>query len=228
MIAEKIGGVNASPQDPFSVRAPRDAARQISPAADIRLLTPPGFDGGQAVTWNNTAVNGMVSIPAKVSKDTERVKELLRVADCHAATFGSEEWRFVSYGIEGVHHAVQPNGVLVLNDRGRTDISEISATLFATRVLYFLTTNLTEDDARYVQGAAKDVLTIGIDNPTWTAFSPTSYTKTAELTQLTNDRVNGMITGRDPLAALDIFIRDWKSRGGDQMRKEFEDDLKAQ
>jgi putative aldouronate transport system substrate-binding protein len=123
---------------------------------------------------------------------------------------------------------VQPNGVLVLNDRGRADISEISATLFPTRVLYFLTTNLTEDDAHYVQGAAKDVLAIGMDNPTWTAFSITNFTKAAELTQLANDRINGMITGRDPLSALDTYIKDWRSRGGDQIRKEFEDDLKAQ
>ena len=44
---------------------------------------------------------------------------------------------------------------------------------------------------------------------------------------LTQDRMIAVITGRDPLSAFDTFVKDWRSRGGDQMRKEFEQELKA-
>ena len=37
----------------------------------------------------------------------------------------------------------------------------------------------------------------------------------------------GIITGREPLSAFDAFVNDWRSRGGDQMRKEFEPELKG-
>ena len=53
------------------------------------------------------ASTGIAAIPAKVGKDKERVKELLRVIDYLAAPFGCEEWVFLNYGHEGVHHMMQ-------------------------------------------------------------------------------------------------------------------------
>ena len=36
-----------------------------------------------------------------------------------------------------------------------------------------------------------------------------------------------IISGREPLSTFDTFVTDWRSRGGDAMRKEFEQELKA-
>ncbi len=49
----------------------------------------------------------------------------------------------------------------------------------------------------------------------------------AELSQLRIDRLNAIISGREPLSAFDGYVKDWRSRGGDQIRKEFEAELKA-
>ena len=45
---------------------------------------------------------------------------------------------------------------------------------------------------------------------------------------LRHPRRASWFTGREPLSALDAAIRDWRSRGGDQIRKEFEQALKEQ
>jgi putative aldouronate transport system substrate-binding protein len=41
------------------------------------------------------------------------------------------------------------------------------------------------------------------------------------------DRMTPIVSGREPLTALDDAIKEWKSRGGDQIRQEFEQSLKA-
>jgi putative aldouronate transport system substrate-binding protein len=78
-----------------------------------------------------------------------------------------------------------------------------------------------------MQQWCKDQLAFGIDNPTYGLYSPTAIAKNAELQTLTNDRMVAIITGREPLTSFDGFVNDWRSRGGDQMRKEFEQELKA-
>ena len=50
--------------------------------------------------------------------------------------------------------------------------------------------------------------------------------RVAELNQFGFDRATAIITGREPFSALDAAIRDWKSRGGDQIRTKFEQSLK--
>ncbi len=82
-------------------------------------------------------------------------------------------------------------------------------------------------DAQYLQGAARDIAALGIDNPALSAFSPTNTSKSAELNQLGLDRVTAIVTGRSPLTDLDTYIRDWRSRGGEQIRQEFQGSLNA-
>jgi hypothetical protein len=45
-------------------------------------------------------------------------QELLRILDYFSAAFGSEEYTFLNFGIEGTHHTLRPDGMRVLTDRG--------------------------------------------------------------------------------------------------------------
>jgi len=47
------------------------------------------------------------------------------------------------------------------------------------------------------------------------------------LNQLGLDRVTAIVAGRSPLADPDSYIRDWRNRGGDQIRQELQDSLAA-
>lgn len=201
----------------------RFQAKRINPSANLAALVPPGFDGGKGVTYNGTGFGSTAAFPARAGKDPERVKELLRVLDYFSAPFGSEEYNFLNFGVEGVHHQLMPDGTRILNDRGRAEISELGTVVLPPRVLYF---PADPGDAAYLQGKAAEIAALGIDNPALTAFSTTNASKSAELNRLISDRVTALITGRDPLTALDTMIADWRSRGGDQVRKEFQDALK--
>ncbi len=78
------------------------------PQADAAPLLPPGHDGGDPVTYQGPGFAGFTAIPAKVGQDTARLEELLRVMDYWCAPFGSEEYTFVNYGIEGRHSPSTP------------------------------------------------------------------------------------------------------------------------
>lgn len=227
IIGGKIGMHVAQPQEPYAVRAPRNEILKINPNADLQLMLPPGHDGGQAVTWNNTAVNGLLSIPSRVGNDEERVRELLRIVNYHAAPFGSEEYLFINFGFEGEQHTRNENGQLSRTEKGQADVNEIPATFFPTRVYNFPSSNVTEEGILGIQEITKDMLEIGIDNPTWTAYSETQATQAGVLNQFAIDSINGIVTGRQPLEALATYREEWKGRGGDQIRSELEEYLSS-
>jgi len=193
-----------------------------NPAATI--LVPPGFDGGKPAVERSQGFFGMTCIPATVGKDPERVKELLRVVDYDSAPFGSEEYTFLRWGVRGTHYDLQ-DGAPILNDRGKAEIGALSGGIGRRNDVFYYPE--APEDARLMQQWAKDQLEFGIDNPTYGLYSPTAIAKGSELGTLTTDRMIAIIAGRDPLSAFDTFLSDWRSRGGDAMRKEFEQELKA-
>ncbi len=220
----KVGGVIDSIVNFTGPNGFRAVARQLSsPQANVVPLIPPGFDGGKATVDLASGFFGFPAIPAKVGKDPERVKELLRVVDYFAAPFGSEERNFLDYGIEGVHFTVAADGTRVQNDRGKSELGDL-ATLSGGLTTYYSTI---PGDAQELQNATRDLVALGQQNPVLGLYSPTDSAKGGELNQLRIDRVDGIVTGRDPLTALDQYIKDWQSRGGDQIRKEYQDALKG-
>ena len=74
-------------------------------------LAPPPHDGsGGPVTYNIAGYFGQWCIPAATAGDDAKVEELLRITNYFAAPFGSEEYIFLNFGIEGVHHTLNDDG----------------------------------------------------------------------------------------------------------------------
>jgi len=204
-----------------------DRTRDIAPinaAAKVVGLISPGFDGGKALAYNNPGYFNFAAIPAKVGRDRERVKTLLRLLDYWSAPFGSEEWLFITNGLKDVHYTLDRDGAPIRTDLGQREIGDLSYVVNGPFV--FFNAQIPEM-ARYQQRLAQDLLAIGSDSATQGLFSPTFATKGTELAQLQLDRTVAIVTGREPLAALDVWIKDWRSRGGDMIRKEYEEGLKA-
>ncbi len=196
-----------------------------NPNASITALVPPGHDGGQGVSYNMNGFWGFTGIPAAVGRNRERVRELLQIMNYLAAPFGSEEHTFLWNGIEGVHHEARPDGTRVNGERAGVDMPGLVYMLQSEYRFYYPGS---PGDSEKSQQISKDVIAIGIDNPTFGLNSDTFNTKAAELTQFGNDRVTAVVTGREPMSAWDAYVREWKSRGGDQIRKEYEQELKGQ
>jgi putative aldouronate transport system substrate-binding protein len=196
-----------------------------SPTAELAPLLPPDQSSDLGVLNNSSGYFGFTATPAKIGQDREKVTELLRILDHLAAPFGAEEWRFIRYGFEGVHHTVSADGSFALMDRGKADIGPfqtLAYPLISEYIFFYPGT----DDARTALDVNKRMIAIGIDNPTWNLFSPTGVAKQSQLDQLIRDRWIEIVTGRQPLAAVDELARDWRSRGGDDIRKEYQEALK--
>lgn len=202
----------------------RAKSKEVTLVANAVGLVPFGHDGGPAVYHNSTGFFGQTAIPAKVGQDRERVKELLRVLNWFAAPFGSEEAKQKD-GIEGVHYTVTETGETRNTDLGNVEKAGFGGIANAPPVFYY---PRVPGDAEYMQGLVRDLLAIGIADPTWGVFSPTSASRGGELSQFIADRRLAIVLGREPLGAWDTALREWKSRGGDQIRQEYEEALKAQ
>lgn len=198
--------------------------RTANPQAELTGLLPTTVGGAKAVTLNTPGSFGFTGIPSTV-KDKERVKELLRLLDYLASPFGSEEWLFLNYGLEGVDHQVDANGVLTLTEKGTQERGDLVFVMAGLPALYY---PKTPDVAVSAQKLGAEIIKIGLDDPTWPLYSATNVAKAAELGTFGFDQVTAIVTGRQPLSALDTAIKDWKSRGGDQIRQEFQQSLQGQ
>lgn len=196
---------------------------KVTPGAKVIGLVPPGFDGGKPIIYNNIGYASYMGISAKAGKDKERVREILRIFNYWAAPFGSEEKIFIDNGIEGVDFTYR-NGVPIKTDTGTSEIQDLSYTVNGP--FAFFNPDL-PGFAQYEQQLAVDLIANGVNNPTTGLFSPTNAAKGGELNQLLIDRTVAIVTGREPLTALDQWIKDWRSRGGDTIRKEYQDAMKA-
>ena len=77
------------------------------------------------------------------------------------------------------------------------------------------------------QQMAHEIMKVGIDDPSWPLYSQTWVAKSPELRQFGFDSMTAIITGRQPLSSMDDVIKEWKSRGGDQVRQEFQQSMQG-
>lgn len=194
----------------------------------IRHLLPPPGPGRRAVTFNAAGYNGIVMIPSKVGRDSAKVRQLLRILDYFASPFGSEEYIFLNYGLEGVHFTRSASGNPSKNAQGTTDIGDLFRLLTPPNVSYaegsqYFTDAEQEAWTRLLDQAYHDHYRIGIEDPTIGYVSAASLRRGPALNQLIVDNVKALISGRTPMSGYNQFVQDWRSQGGDQVRRELQD-----
>ncbi len=222
-IAGKIGGYSSGFLElPGSqgLRAKTKAAS--SPNADVQAILPPGHDGGKPSWRLGGGIFGFVSVNNKVGRDQARARDLLRVLDWFAAPFGSEEYNFLNFGILGTHYTIGTDGSVVRTDSGRAEIAEIPLIANSPPAFFYPDTPA---DGPYMQGVMRSMVDVGVNSPVESLYAPSASEKAAVLNQLTKDRTIDIVVGRRPLSGLDELISEWRSRGGDQIRKEYQDAL---
>ena len=137
--------------------------------------------------------------PASLAGDDARIEELLRVTNYFGAPFGSEEYIFLNYGLEGIHHTVNDDGSRTLTQQGTEEVLQP----LARRPQRPLQPEpggdhlRPEPDGRAECGSASPRPTIGLYSPTAAARRP------SVLTQLYSDRKIEIATGRADMSALD-------------------------
>jgi putative aldouronate transport system substrate-binding protein len=185
----------------------------------INGMLPPNFDSGsKANTWQGSLDFSFTAL--KKSSDS-RIKELLAIANYIAAPFGTEESTFMGNGVLGVDYTIK-NGLPVKTDQGTAEV-QLSTGYLAQgpSVLAGQYTQATKDCYEY----EKKFLPQSVADPTQALYSDTASSKNATLNQAITDATNAILQGRKPLSSWDDAVQAWKSGGGDQIRKEFQEAL---
>jgi putative aldouronate transport system substrate-binding protein len=199
-------------------------ARQAAKPFEVHMIPLfPAHDGGKPVSMLNAAHLGATAIK-KGSPD--RVRELLRVLNYLAAPFGSAEDLLLSYGVEGPDYSLDEKGNPVLTDRGNPDANYLPFKYIAQRPSVLYLPDI-PDYTRELMAAEKVLLPIGISDPTTGYVSATAVRNGAVVTQTFYDGVRDIIVGRRPFGDYDQLVSDWRSGGGDVIRKEFQDAISS-
>ena len=198
--------------------------KQANPKAVLTGLMPSAPGGSKAVTYNTPGSFGYTAIPATVGKNQARVTELLSILDYLASPFGSEEWQFLSYGVKDVDYKLDANGVPALTNQGISEKGDLVYLMGPLPVFFY---PQSPGAAEYAQKLSYEIIKIGQDDPSWPLYSATNVAKASELNQFGFDSMTAIITGRQPLSALATAIAGWKSRGGEQIRQEFQQSAKG-
>lgn len=185
---------------------------------------PPGHDGGKGSTILELGCWGFAGIPSRI-KDKGKIKELLHIIEYYSAPFGSEEFTFMTYGIEGWNFKYDKNGapVALNNNKAANDMSLCYLTE-TFEIAYFFPTD--PGLPKLAQDITAEALERAVPDPTAGLYSPTQVSKGSSLTQMQTDYYNAIVMGRKPLSALDEWRSSWKSQGGDQIRREYQQALK--
>jgi putative aldouronate transport system substrate-binding protein len=168
--------------------------------------------------------NIVVSITMMKKSDEARAKELLRVADFFASPFGSEEYTLFNYGVEGTDHTRDGKGNPVLTEQGSRDTTVPWKMVAAPTQPLFDSSS--SDAVKIMHDAIGKMIAVGVEDPTVGAYSPANENSYESLYTMRNDRVTSIVAGRAPVSDLDQLIKDWRAKGGDKARAEFEEALK--
>jgi len=198
----------------------RQRIKEINPDAVLEPVIMPGVDGGQGVTYQTPGIFGFNAISAQAGQDEDRLHELLGVMNYLVAPFGSEEATFLLYGIPGVHSEELETGGFSLTEQGTADRSALVYPFLSENYFYY---SGMPEEAEFAQQFNEAMAEVAITNPTAGLYSATQGEQGAELGQYLADTVTAIVTGREPIDALDTMISEWRNRGGDQIRQEYEE-----
>ena len=155
----------------------------------------------------------------------ERMKELLTISNFLAAPFGTQEHALLNYGVKDVDYALDPNGNPVQNRQGAANVPSIPPWNIGVPLVLYYPQAL--DAGPPVYSWLQQILPLAIQSPVVGMYSPTDSARGGVLNQLIKDGVENIIYGRDDVSTFDQVISAWRSGGGDQMRKEYEEVLQG-
>lgn len=182
------------------------------------MLVPPGDGGKGFAVPRSSGWYARSVIPAKVAKDEKRLHEVLSVIDYLWAPYGSKELAIVWWGKQGSTYDVK-HGIPEVRTSGKyaNDVTGFSAW---TAPFFYQSPEGRAPIQRAVSYCEKMVKS-SVANPCANIFSPTQNRLDAQMTNLQQDYVNQIVTGRRPMSDLKKYRSEWHKRGGDQMMREY-------
>ena len=195
-----------------------DLLANVNPNAYMRAWHPFAHDGGKPVHHFATGSFGQTYLK---NGSPERVKTLLRIMDYLGAPFASEEWAFLNYGSRDVHHTLDAEGNPVLTQQGVSELTVPWKYLTATKPELY-DAKRSEEYARATQASQQALAAAGIPDPSVGLYSPTQARGGVQLANDFHAGVIDIVLNRRPYSDLPGLVQEWRSKGGDRIRAEYE------
>jgi putative aldouronate transport system substrate-binding protein len=195
-----------------------------TPGFELDLMTVPGYDGGLGKVSLGSPSYSTTAIKKAPKK---RVQEMLRIANWLAAPFGTKEYLFRLCGITGVDNTIDKNGDPQYTQRGLAETIPLPIRYIADAPAPIYQPGRPQD-AKIQHAYQTKVIPTGLSDPTIGLFSNTNATKGAIINKAFSNAHNDIIQGRKPLSDLDDALTKWRDGGGDQIRKEYQEQLQKQ
>lgn len=197
----------------------RTTVKEAVPEAIYEPIIMPGADGGKGVTYQTTGIFGYTALPGAIEGDDERIDVLLKVLNYLHAPFGSEESTFLRYGIEGVHSEPSDDGGFVPTEQGTAEQGALVYPFLSENYFYYPGN---PDEAIAAQKHNEEMAKVAVSNPCALLFSPAQGEYGATLSQLITDMYTEVVTGRAGIERLEEVRKEWRERGGDEIRADYE------
>jgi len=196
--------------------------RSQNPPATFNFMVPFPAQAGVKPTHFMTA--GFLLANGFKKANTDHIDELLRICNWLAAPFGTQEDLLVQYGLQGTDYNFDSAGNPVPTQVGPSN-SLYVGWQFMSRHPWVLYYPGLPDFGRVNQQAQQSLLPLGAEDPTWGTFSQTYLAKGRSMETAFGDGINDIISGRRPMSDYDQLVIDWRTGGGDAIRKEYLDQL---
>lgn len=211
-----------------------DPARKADPNFKQGIIAPFTPDGkGKPVHFLIDGGNiGLAPGRLAIKKgSTERVREVLGVADYLAAPFGTQEFLLRNWGVKDVDYTLNERGDPVQTERGFSEMTvpwNIGVNnLPPTGAPFAVYNPIYPDEAPAAYEMMKKVVPLGISSPVAGLYSPTLIDKGAVLNQQVADAVKAILFGQANVSTLDEVVNTWRRNGGDTIRNEFQQALQV-
>lgn len=195
--------------------------RTGNPRFDIDAIVAPGFDGGKGTHRGGTPSFGVTALK-KASKD--RIGDLLRLANWMAAPFGTQEYLFRRFGDAGRHYTLSGS------DPVRTDTGKLEVAIptgYITDSPYVLYAPGENDVTKAWHAFQERAVPVLVKDPTIGLYSDTASSKGGQLSERLKNAWMDIFAGRKPVTSWTEAVTSWRSNGGDQIRREYEESYAA-
>jgi putative aldouronate transport system substrate-binding protein len=211
------GGVAAFDYDSFVAWNQYYSDNTAGDAFAVDMLDVPGFTSGQGKVWMGAALN---NVTAFNKSSTHSAETLLKVANWMAAPFGTEEYLFRKYGVQGRHYTLQGTDPVPT----KTGVVETGIGLQyisdSTLALYWAGKPDVPQNQHKVQEAIADRL---VYDASYGLYSETGSKKWSQLTDALTDVENQIVQGKKPVSDWASAVKTFLSSGGEKIRGELQD-----
>lgn len=194
--------------------------RPGAPTLTVKPVVAPLVTGGKAPIRIGKATSSWLSLSKDLTDD--RIKVILSMINYLAAPFGTQEYLSVQYGLEGHNYNLDDDGQPIPDPSATNELFPVTTFPGSPNFMYSPEfPEVAEAECNYEAEVGDNVVL----NPTSGMNSETEIAKGQQLAQQINLAIGDIIQGRKDVSSWTQVVEDWKTKGGDTIRAEFQEQL---